>query len=138
MDFRFLLRLHLRTMLVAVAVICTWLAIQRNSITERYAIVRMLDERGGWQRTPANLRFPGPQQPFYRAWLGDVPLQRRFYLAPDQGFTNNDVERIRRAFPEADTVKVPEILETAENCVEPWPTAEEIAAAKESWPFACE
>ena len=131
MDFRCLLRFRLRTMLVAVAVICTWLAIQTNSISERCAIFRMLNERAGCWQSPANLMFPGPEQPFYRAWLGDVPLHRRFYLAHNQGFTDDDLERIRGAFPEADTIK---IIQCDENSVEPWPTAERIAAFEKAFP----
>jgi hypothetical protein len=115
-------------MLVVVAVICTWLAIQRNAISERQAIFRMLDERGGCWRSPANLMFPGPAQPYYRTWLGDVPLQRRFYLGHNQGFTDNDLQRIHAAFPEADTIEIIQsdgIPNGLWNSAEPWPTVEQ-------------
>ena len=88
----------------------------------------MLDERGGCWRSPANLMFPGPEQPFYRMWLGDVPLQRRFYLGHNQGFTDDDLKRIRGAFPEADTIKIIQsdgIPNALWNSAEPWPTAEQ-------------
>jgi hypothetical protein len=102
-------RFSLRLLLLAVAVLCAWLARERSAVMQRRAAlanlranaelrVRTVEElRPILERThvpPA--RIPAVW-PWLRVRLGDEPIQSIAYYDADEA----TIERVRRLFPEA-------------------------------------
>lgn len=124
--------ISLRTLFVVLTLFCLWLGYHVSAVRERHAVMKMLEARGGLWRAPPNLMFPGPQLSMSRRLLGDVPLQKNFFLGRNENFTDADLLRIWRAFPEAEEVmisKKEKILDEA-NVAEPWPLLESIRASE--------
>jgi hypothetical protein len=119
-------RYSTRGLLIAVTLFGISLGREIAPIRERHTVVRMLEARGGVSHGLATSMFPRPEQSSIRRLLGEVPLQKTFLLAPHQGFTNVEMMRIQRAFPEARVkVEIASREGQAVNSMERWPTAEE-------------
>jgi len=113
-------------MLIAVAlmaVACACYCLQLRLVRERHAVFQMLEARGGLWNSSPNEMYAGPTPSLIDSYFENVPPQRYIFLAQDEDFTKSEIDRIRRAFPEA-TVSVSE--QCGRNAAEPWPTAEQI------------
>lgn len=121
-------RFSLRAMFVAVTVTACWLAREIAPIQERRGIIAMLQVKGSLHTAPTNLMYPGPEQSTVRWFLFDVPPVKYFFLIKKVGFTNDELQRIKRAFPEA-TVEVVD-HDWDGSSMEHWPTA------AENWRYA--
>jgi hypothetical protein len=98
-------RFSIRTLLVAVTIVCLWLGWQVNTVWQRRGLLDLVSERGG-----AYL-FVADSNPFEAADRAPLDLSYmqnklgdqlvRWIEVPDD-FPERDRQRIRRAFPEAE------------------------------------
>ena len=106
-------RFSLRTLFVAVTALAGWLGYELHWIRERHEVRRVLESRGGglqsgdeykaavdeWQRFVPETEKIRSEIPWVRRILGDVPVV--IINAPIDRLSEQELSRIRRAFPEA-------------------------------------
>jgi hypothetical protein len=104
------LTFSIRTLLVAVTILCVWLGWQVHLVRERKELRSLIEQRGGWIEQllesdnpfddgPAIAAPAPPEPPIVRQWLGDESV-RRIVLLTDS-VTAGEKARIADAFPEA-------------------------------------
>lgn len=105
-------RFSLRTMFVVVTVFCCWLGWESSAVRERRAVLKGLQTNAAFQITTADAwaeRFPagspvqsGARVPMVRVWLGDEAIQEIWYTRHIQGFSETEISRLTKTFPEAE------------------------------------
>ena len=85
-------RFSLRLLLVAVAVLCAWLAWERSVVQERQAV---LTKRRAWGVPASSSRA---RIPLHRVWFGDRAMDQLWVPANS---SRSEVQRLSRLFPEA-------------------------------------
>lgn len=102
----------LRSLLLVMTVVCIWLAWESSVVRQRRRMLTRLQTSPAFQITTAKTWAtifaggPPPSQPVatiptVRRWLGDEAIQEIGYFRHMQGFSDVDVERVARLFPEA-------------------------------------
>jgi hypothetical protein len=96
------LRFSVRTLLLAITLLCVWLGWQVSIVNERKAVKQLLLEHDG-AYPPVHVLGPGdsewPAVPSrVRGWLGDTT----HFSVWAYDLTDEEFERVGRAFPEAD------------------------------------
>jgi hypothetical protein len=99
------LRFSIRTLLIVLTIVCLWLGWQVNTVWQRRGLLNLITERGG-----AYL-FVADSNPFEAAdreplELSYIQIRLRDelvrWIEVPQDFAERDLQRIRRAFPEAE------------------------------------
>jgi hypothetical protein len=113
-------RFSLRLLLLAVAVLCAWLAWERSVVVRRRVARSRLEELGARVRVfdgvvdafadpflgpPRKARIPSV--PWLRALLGDEPIES--IELPEQDFSFDQARSVSRRFPEALVTRSPPI-----------------------------
>ena len=101
----------LRSLLLVMTVLCIWLGWESNVVRQRRRAVTKLQSNPAFQIMTAKTwaaSFPAskPPQPIatipkVRLWLGDEAIQEIGYFRHMQGFSDGDVDRLTKLFPEA-------------------------------------
>jgi hypothetical protein len=101
-------RFSVRTLLLAVTLLCVWLGWQAYIVRERKELRTLIQNRGGWIDQSVNddpflddtgiVPLP-PDLPMVRQWLGDENVHRIILIG--DAVTVGERARIERAFPEA-------------------------------------
>lgn len=113
-------RFSLRLLLLAVALLCAWLAWERSEVIRRQAVRLRLEESGvrvrvfdGVVDTFAD-PFLGPPRkaktptvPWFRTLLGDEPIET--IELPEENFSLEQARSVSRRFPEALVTRSPPI-----------------------------
>ena len=104
-------RFSLRTLLVVMTALCCWLGWESSVVRGRKAVLREIKNNPAYNVTTASqysARFGyGPPIgkvatiPFIRRWLGDEPVQDILVVEHFQGYSEEQLARLKRAFPEA-------------------------------------
>lgn len=106
-------RFSLRTMLIVVTVLCCWLGWESSVVRRRQAVLRELQGNAAFQFTSAAdwaKRYPPgapvPEDlanvPLVRRCLGDVAIQEIWFTRHYQGFSEAELSRLTKTFPEAE------------------------------------
>ena len=101
----------LRALLVLVTALCCSLGWETSIVRERRAVLNEMQSNQAFQFTLADdwaLRYPpgAPIEPTVaiprvRRWLGDKAIQEILFTAHHQGYSETELERLKRIFPEA-------------------------------------
>jgi hypothetical protein len=102
----------LRSLLLVMTVLCIWLGWESSVVRQRRRMLSKLQVSPAFQITTAKswaaifAGGPPPPQPVatiptVRRWLGDEAIQEIGYFRHMQGFTDGDVDRLVKLFPEA-------------------------------------
>ena len=115
-------RFSLRVLLLALAVLCAWLAWERSAVVRRRAARSRLEELGARVRPFDGVvdafadPFLGPPRkasiptvPWLRALLGDEPIES--IELPEEDFSFDQARSVSRRFPEAMVSRSPPIPE---------------------------
>jgi hypothetical protein len=105
------IRFSLRTMFVVLTVFCIWLGWESSVVRQRQAVLKELKGNPAFQFTSAHewaKRFPAgsavpsiAKVPLLRGWLGDEAIQEIWFMRHLQGFSELELQRLTRVFPEA-------------------------------------
>jgi hypothetical protein len=108
---RRMFRFSLRTMLIVMTLLCCWLGWEASVVRERRAVRRELQGNFAFQFTTTETwsKIPfapgvGPPPatiPIIRVWLGDEAIQQIWFMRHIQGFSEDELKRLSRVFPEA-------------------------------------
>ncbi|HUE70754.1 MAG TPA: Hint domain-containing protein [Pirellulaceae bacterium] len=111
----------LRTMFVVVTLLCCYLAWETSIVRQRQAMRRELSGKPYVQVTTAEawlqLLSPGRETPKMatisrvRRWLGDEPIQQISYARGYHHLTEEQIDRLKRVFPEANVSEYEALLE---------------------------
>lgn len=108
-------RFSLRTLFILITVLCCWLGWQASIVHQRKQTLHEMQQNGAFQFMLAdayaqvyppnapNLRLA--RIPVVRVWLGDEPVQIIYYTAHLQGYSEAELDRLTRTFPEAELVE---------------------------------
>jgi hypothetical protein len=111
------MRFSLRTLFILVTVLCCWLAWEMSVVRQRKKELEFL--RAGyaaeittaadWPKRQApgsiNATIPPVSISFVRRWLGDEAIQEIWYYPHTGHFTEDEVARLARIFPEAKLIR---------------------------------
>jgi hypothetical protein len=102
----------LRALLVLVTAVCIFLGWQTSIVRTRRTAIEEFKKPGAFQMTLADdwqARFPpgvlppeAAKVPLIRAWLGDKAVQEIWMTRHYQGFSEAEMQRLRKVFPEAE------------------------------------
>jgi hypothetical protein len=108
-------RFSLRSMFVLVTVLCCWLGWEASVVKHRKQTLKEVQQKGVFQFMPAESfakTFPPGTQtppiatiPRLRSWLGDSAVQTIYYTAHYEGFSQAELDRLAKIFPEAQFVE---------------------------------
>ena len=105
-------RFSLRTLLVVMTALCCWLGWESSVVRGRKALLAEIKDKPGFSITTA-ADYAGRYPPdktipdlatisFVRRWLGDQAVQEIWSIRHYQGFSEEQLARLTRAFPEAE------------------------------------
>ena len=101
-------------MFVVVTVAAGWLGWELKFVRERLTLREGIVDRGGSCDVRSGMLRPMPGDepavPFWRRWLGDDATWD-ITLNVDSPFTPQEIEHVRRVFPEALVVAMPKDLQ---------------------------
>jgi hypothetical protein len=104
-----LFRFSLRTMLIVMTLLCCWLGWEVSVVRERQSARRELGANpafifvtaNAWAEVAIGVPTPKARIPIVRVWLGDEAIQQIGYMRYMPGFSEDEVKRLSRIFPEA-------------------------------------
>lgn len=107
------IRFTLRSAFLAITALCCWLGWESSIVHERRAALQEIREGYAFQITTAadwesRLAAAGIATPsaakisLVRGWLGDEAVQEIHFIRGLQGFSDEKLERLTQAFPEAE------------------------------------
>lgn len=112
------LRFSLRTLFVLVTAPCCWLAWESRIVQQRRSLLQELKSKPAFQlmtaktfqeitqfNPPGAPTPPVAKVPLTRRLLGDEAIQRVIYARFYQGYSDDDLARIQKIFPEAETIE---------------------------------
>jgi hypothetical protein len=89
---------------VLITLLCVWLGWQASIVQHRKRALAEYQAKGVFQFSETPL-YPGaelPSLPLVRRWLGDKPIRRVQYVRHLPGFSEADLTRLQKVFPEAE------------------------------------
>jgi hypothetical protein len=101
----------IRTLLIAVTILCVWLGWQWRIVNERRELRSLIESRGGSLTNSsiesaganpfvaANGPPPPKDPPYFRRWLGDQSVRSITY--PQGSLTAGELDSVGHSFPEA-------------------------------------
>lgn len=105
-------RFSLRTLLVVMTALCSWLGWESSVVRGRKALLAEIKDKPGFIITTAadyTGRYPPGKAipdlatiPIVRRWLGDQAIQEIWSIRHYQGFSEEQLGRLTKAFPEAE------------------------------------
>jgi hypothetical protein len=105
-------RFSLRTLLVVMTALCCWLGWESSVVRGRKAVLEEIEGKPGFSITTAADyagRYPPGKAipdlatvPLIRHWLGDQAIQEIWSIRHYQGFSEEQLARLTKAFPEAE------------------------------------
>jgi hypothetical protein len=105
-------RFSLRTLLVVMTALCCWLGWESSVVRGRKALLEEIKDVPGFSITTAAAyaeRYPQGKSipdlakiPLVRRWLGDEAIQEIWSIRHYQGFSEELLARLTKAFPEAE------------------------------------
>lgn len=108
-------KFSLRTLFILVTILCCWLGWEASIVHQRKQTVRDLEQNNAFEFMLADAYaqiFPPnapnlkvAKVPLVRAWLGDKPVQIIYYTSHFQGFSQTELDRLAKTFPEAELVE---------------------------------
>lgn len=113
----------LRSLLVVVTLVCIWLAWEMSIVRQRKQELTALrtsyaaeiTTAADWPKRQApgsiNATIPPARIFFFRRWLGDEAIQEIWYYPHTGRFTDDEVARLARLFPEAKLVRQEPLME---------------------------
>jgi hypothetical protein len=102
-------RFSLRTMFIFMTLLCCWLGWEASVVRERHSVRRELGANPAfifvtakaWAEVAIGASTPKVRIPIVRVWLGDEAIQQIGYMRYMPGFSEDEVKRLSRVFPEA-------------------------------------
>ena len=111
-DGRRWFRFRLRTVFVVVTLLCGWLGWEVSIVQQRKQVLIDLQANQSFQfwKVESTPHVPPPGSvgshvaaiPLVRTWMGDVAVQRIYYISHYQGFSKAELARLAKIFPEAE------------------------------------
>jgi hypothetical protein len=102
-------RFNLRTLFIFMTLLCCWLGWEASVVRERHSVRRELGANpafifvtaNAWAEAAVGVPTPKARIPIVRGWLGDEAIQQIGYMRYMSGFSEEEVKRLSRVFPEA-------------------------------------
>jgi hypothetical protein len=100
------LRYSIRTLLVAVTIVCVWLGWQWRIVQERKAVIRLVVERGAF-----SFPSPDPDEPCTLSWIRQVLGDKEVIgsLIVHERLSQEEKDRIAQAYPDNRLIVWPEL-----------------------------
>ncbi len=104
-------RFSLRSMFVAATLLCLWLGWELSVLRARQTVRRELKGNAAFHFVSVEamaaqmvvpVGSPPASVPLVRRWLGDEAIDQIWYTRHLQGFSEADLQRLEKAFPEAE------------------------------------
>ncbi len=109
------LRFSLRALLIAVTLVCCWLAWEMSIVRHRQQVRQRTQERFTFASTREVVAAEIPDDTpgvarisFVRRWMGDVAIQQIYYLnyGTDKAEFEKQLAELERVFPEAEIINI--------------------------------
>jgi hypothetical protein len=113
-------RFGLRSIFIVLTALCCWLAWEASVVRQRQFVLKEIRSKAAYQVISASViagDVSGSNNevvatiPFMRRWLGDHAIQEIAYTRELQGFSEADLSRLARMFPEAKLREAPLLYE---------------------------
>jgi hypothetical protein len=102
------LRYSIRTLLIAITILCVWLGWNYRIVEERKAVMKLIESRGGHIIAGDPFSSPPEYPPdvsWIRTLLGD---EGRYAFDLPESMPDEERARVIQAFPEADVTVLPD------------------------------